>query len=284
MSEDYSVQNTKEMPGWVIVAMLVLAIVSIAGFGLAWRDQARLQELEQSVAAQFQTAQQQHAQTVAALEQKLVQSSESDSALRNDLTSVTGRLRTTQSELSKARAEAEAIREENAKKLEEMGTTVQAELAQKASSEQLSTVNGEVQTVKTDLASTRNDLQLARSELGTLIARNHDEINVLRQLNERDYTEFTIQGRKRPQVVGPVTVELRSVDTKRNRFTVAVVVDDIRTEKRDRLINEPIFFYPMGSRRGPTELVINSVAKDRISGYVSTPKRTPTTTSASSGN
>jgi len=164
-----------------------------------------------------------------------------------------------------------------------MGTTVQTELATKASAEQLNTVSGDVTTVKTDLETTKNDLKMARSDLGTLIARNGEEINVLRRMGERDYVEFTVQGRKKPQTVGPVTVDLRSVDLKRSKFTVALVVDDLRTEKKDRLVNEPIFFYPRGSRQA-TEFVVNSIAKDKITGYISTPKRSAATTAASAGN
>jgi hypothetical protein len=145
-------------------------------------------------------------------------------------------------------------------------------------------VSSDVVAVKADLETTKNDLKMARSDLGTLIARNGEEIDVLRRLGERDYVEFTIQGRKKPQPVGPVTVDLRSVDIKRNKFTVALVVDDMRTEKRDRLVNEPIFFYPRGSRQA-TEFVVNSVAKDKITGYISTPKRPAmATTAASAGN
>ena len=33
---------------------------------------------------------------------------------------------------------------------------------------------------------------MARSEMGTLIARNHDEIDQLRRLGERDYVEFKV--------------------------------------------------------------------------------------------
>jgi hypothetical protein len=198
---------------------------------------------------------------------------------------LTKRLRVAQSDLVKARAEATKIWEENSKQMEEMGTAVKTELATKATTEQFTTVSTDVTNVKTDLETTKNDLRMARSELGTLIARNGDEIATLRRLGERDYVEFTIQGKKKPQAVGPVTVELRSVDTKRNKFTVAVVVDDVRTEKKDRLVNEPIFVYPRGSKTQPTEVVINSVGKDKITGYVSIPKVTPArTTSASAGN
>ena len=56
---------------------------------------------------------------------------------------------------------------------------------------------------------------MARSELGTLIARNHEEIDVLRRMGERDYVEFTVDGKNKPQKVGDITVELRSVDRRR---------------------------------------------------------------------
>ena len=78
---------------------------------------------------------------------------------------------------------------------------------------------------------------MARSELGTLIARNHEEIDVLRRMGERDYVEFNVD-RSKPQKVGAFTVELRSVNTKKNQYTVALIVDDVRTEKKDRTVNE----------------------------------------------
>jgi len=50
-----------------------------------------------------------------------------------------------------------------------------------------------------------------------------------------------------------------------------MVVEDKRFEKKNRAINEPIFFYMTGTHI-PQELVINKVSKDAISGYVSIPK------------
>jgi hypothetical protein len=289
MTEDYTAQEKKETPGWLMAAMLLLAIVSVAGFGLAWQDQSRLQQMNQDYTAQFKTAQQEHAQyteNVTALQQQLAKADETANGLRSDVDVVTKRLRVTQSDLTKARAEAAQMHEEGSKQLEEMGTSVKSELATKATSEQLNTVSGDVSLVKTDLDSTKNDLRMARSELGTLIARNGEEIEVLRRMGERDYVEFTVQGKKKPQVVGPLTVELRSVDTKKNKFTVALVVDDLRTEKKDRLVNEPIIFYPRGIKSQATEFVVNSVSKDKIAGYVSIPKRAPaaSTAAAATGN
>jgi len=199
---------------------------------------------------------------------------------------VTRRLRVTQSDLTKARAETAQIREDGSKQLQEMDAAVKSELATKATAEQLNTVSGDVTVVKADLDTTKNDVRMARSELGTLIARNSQDIEVLRRLGERDYVEFTVQGKKKPQTVGPLVVELRSVDTKKNKFTVALVVDDLRTEKKDRLVNEPIFFYQSGAKSQATEFVVNSIGKDKITGYVSIPKKVPagSTTAASAGN
>jgi hypothetical protein len=107
--------------------------------------------------------------------------------------------------------------------------------------------------------------------MGTLIARNHDEIDQLRRLGERDYVEFTIAGRNKPQKVGNVTVELKGVNEKKNQYSVAMTVEDKHFDKKNRALNEPIFFYTSGTKI-PEEVVINKVGKDTISGYVSVPK------------
>jgi len=66
---------------------------------------------------------------------------------------------------------------------------------------------------------------------------------------------------------------LTKADAKRNRFTLAVLADDKRVEKKDRTINEPVQFYTSKAPQ-PYELVINQVTKTGIVGYLSTPKDT----------
>jgi len=126
--------------------------------------------------------------------------------------------------------------------------------------------------VRTDLDTTRDDLKMARSEMGTLIARNHDEIDQLRRLGEREYVEFTIAGKNKPQKVGNLTVELKGVNPEAQSIQRVMVVEDKRFEKKNRALNEPVFFYTSGTRL-PEEMVINKVSKDQVSGYVSIPKR-----------
>jgi hypothetical protein len=125
--------------------------------------------------------------------------------------------------------------------------------------------------VRTDLAAEKNNLQMARGELGTLIARNHDEIDQLRRMGEREYYEFTLSKKGQRSKVGSMLVELRGTNVKRGQFTVALYVDDRRLEKKNRSVDEPIYFYTRGTR-APLEMVINEVGKDKVVGYVSMPK------------
>jgi gas vesicle protein len=200
---------------------------------------------------------------------------------------VTKRLRITQAQLKTSREEAAQLRDEANQKITALNTSVDSvrgEVATKASSDELKTTNGQVTEVRTDLNNTKNDLQMARSELGTLIARNHEEVEELRRMGERDYIEFSLAGKNKPQKVGNITVELRSVNDKRNRYNVALTVDDKRVERKDRAINEPIFFYPRGTKMAE-EIVVNKIGKNEVSGYLSIPKasQTGTATSGSPG-
>jgi hypothetical protein len=275
-SDQVVVEDVHGTPGWVTAAIVILAIVSIAGLGLAWHNSTELQQAQQAFGSQMKTAEQTNTQQIATFEQKLTQANATSTELQSDLGVVEKRLRVTQGDLKKARDEEAKIREESAQKLAQMDTDVKSQLATKASSDDLTAVNGTVNNVKSDLENTKNDVKMARSELGTLIARNHEEIDTLRRMGERDYVEFNVQGKNKPQKIGNLTVELRAVDVKKNKYTVALTVDDVRTEKKDRTVNEPVVFYPRGTHQAD-EFVVNSISKDKISGYVSMPKNVPAT-------
>jgi hypothetical protein len=122
---------------------------------------------------------------------------------------------------------------------------------------------------------------MARSEMGTLIARNHDEIDQLRRMGTRDYFEFTVTRKAGAQKVGAVQVELKNANPKKNQFTINVLADDKSFEKKNRSVNEPIFFYTGGSHAA-LELVINKVTKSTASGYLSVPKSAGSTAASAS--
>jgi Tfp pilus assembly protein PilE len=269
-----------EQPGWILPAVVILALLAIAGLGYAYYDSTQLTAAQQAISGQMKSAQQDFSQQISTLQQKESQAEASNAQLESDLGVVTKRLRVTQGDLQKARDEAAQIQKDSEQKIADLDTNVNTQLATKASTDDLNATNGTVTGVKTDLESTKSDLQMARSELGTLIARNHDEIDTLRRMGERDYVEFSIDAKNKPQKVGPMTVELHSVNAKKNQFSVSVIMDDVRTDKNNRTVNEPIIVYPRGSHQAD-EFVVNTVGKDKVTGYISVPKNPGTTTSAS---
>jgi len=150
-----------------------------------------------------------------------------------------------------------------------------------STSAKLADVSGDVTNVKTQVASAKTELDRTISDLkkvsGDLgitsgyVATNGKELAALKRLGERNYTEFHLTKTKQPQRVGDISLQLKKADPKRNRFTLDVLADDKKTEKKDRTINEPVQFY-VAKARQPYELVVNEVKKDQITGYLSTPK------------
>jgi chromosome segregation ATPase len=146
---------------------------------------------------------------------------------------------------------------------------------------QLASVSTDVGAVKTDVANTKTqldqtvaNLKRATGELdnhASLIATNGKELQALRELGERNYAEFTILKAKTPTRLAGVAIELKKADAKRNRFTIAITADDKTVEKKDRTLNEPIQFYTLKARQ-PYEVVVNQISKDKIVGYLATPK------------
>ena len=270
MSEEYVVEN-KSGASWQLPAIIVLGLVAIGGLAFGWNASSKLDATQQQVAAQVNTLKQGVDQDMTSLKDRVVQDEKTNADLQGDLKVVTDKLKITQGQLKKARAEAAKAVEDTTTKLSALDTSVHTELATKAASDDLKNVDTKVVGVRTDLDTTREDLKMARSEMGTLIARNHDEIDQLRRLGERDYVEFTIAGKNKPQKVGNLTVELKGINEKHNQFNAAVTIEDRRFDKKNRALNEPIFFYTSGTKI-PDEIVINKVGKDTISGYISIPK------------
>ena len=283
MSEEYVVEN-KSGASWQLPAIIVLGLVAIGGLAFGWNASSKLDATQQQVAAQVSSLKQGVDQDMTSLKDRVVQDEKTNADLQGDLKVVTDKLEITQGQLKKARLEAAKAVEDTTTKLSALDTSVHTELATKAANDDLKNVDTKVGGVRTDLDTTREDLKMARSEMGTLIARNHDEIDQLRRLGERDYVEFTIAGKNKPQKVGNLTVELKGINEKRSQFTVAMTAEDRRIEKKNRNMNEPIFFYISGTKI-PEELVINKLGKDTVSGYVSIPKANgqsqPATTSSS---
>jgi hypothetical protein len=145
----------------------------------------------------------------------------------------------------------------------------------------LTDVSSEVKQVRTEVANAQGqlertiaDLKRTTGDMGVmsgLIATNSKEIDALKQLADRNYTEFTLYKGKEPIKLADISILLKKADVKGNRYTLELHVEDRKIEKKDRATNEPVQFY-VGRNRQPHELVVNQVGKDQIVGYLATPK------------
>ena len=257
-------------PRWMGIAVVALAIISLVGLGVGWSASNRSKALEQTLAGQNQQFAQ-FKQGDDVLGQRLAKAEDANAQLQGELSVVTDKMKLTQTELNRARTQAKKIRDDETKELTDLQNNVTGQLATKASVDDVNKIGTDVNGVKTDLETTKNNLTMARGEFGTLIAKNHDEIEELRRLGERDYYEFTIDKKNTREKVGDLMVELKNVNQKKNIYTISLYVDDARYDKKNRSVNEPIYFFTRGTR-APMEFTVNQVGKDKIAGYLSVPK------------
>ena len=278
----------------ILIAGIVLCLLLIAGLGYSSYTtrialEQRISNLEDQLKVQV----------------KALKTDTTDIA--SDIEVVTKRLGVTTQELDASRKFAERLKADQEKAQEQLASKLANELATKASSTdvaanvaavrqeastklaevqqtadtKIGSVSGEVKTVAANLDATRADLAASRREivdvrttLSQQIARNSSELSDLRKKGERDFFEFDLKKPKKSTEmtrVGDIQLQLRKTDTKKAKYDVVIQVDDSRLEKKDRTANEPVQFL-VGRDKLRYELVVNFVDKDRIRGYLSTPK------------
>jgi septal ring factor EnvC (AmiA/AmiB activator) len=199
--------------------------------------------------------------------------------LQAQVSVLAGNIGMTQKDLSKKAAVLQS--QENA-------TNSRLKADEENTQKQFGEVNGAVNGVKNDVGKLGNDLGDTKTDLATtkgrlehaigdlnhhseLIATNHDELEVLKHRGDRDYVEFTLKKNGEPMHIATVSLQLKKVDPKKSQFTLYVMADDKKIEKKDKTVNEPLQFYT-GRDRSLFEVVINAVDKNVVSGYMSTPK------------
>ena len=271
-----------------LVSIIALAVINIYLYLQLDHVRTDLAELRDSMGIELTNLRNTSSLTTASQKQHL----EDLRAQLENARTLAKQLATTAANSAASQAKAEA--EERA---EQLGREIQAEQAkvqQQVSSEisdvknsasaantKIADVSTDVSFVKTSLASTNAELQrtiadlkTARGDLGVqsgLIATNAAELAALKRLGERNYFEFRLGKTKTPQRVGDITLRLTKVDPEKNKYSVEVMADDKLTEKKDKNLNEPVQFYTSKAKI-PYELVVNSMSKDQIAGYLSTPK------------
>jgi chromosome segregation ATPase len=281
-------QDASGAHNWTFAALTTGLILALVGVGVLW---VRANQMNQRLTAQIanledntqtQVAKLSEA-TATLLDQRLeTVNEEFDAAIKGAQARMAGM----NAALNKAKSLSEQETEELRSNLQQQQQQVTGELASlkdatASASSKIQEVSTDVSGVKTSVASTQQgldkttaDLKRVIGDMGAmsgLIATNAKELEALRALGERNYVEFDLSKRQPEQKVGDVVVTLRNSDAKRNRYTVDILADDRRVQKKDKTVNEPVQFY-MSKSRQPYEFVVNQVKKDEIVGYLSTPK------------
>jgi len=121
------------------------------------------------------------------------------------------------------------------------------------------------------IGTTRQEIASTRTDLSDSIAKTHEELVVLQKKGERNYYEFDLDKSKNFHSAGPVGISLRKANTKHQYADLELLVDDRQVSKKHLNLYEPVVFYPSEERQ-PVELVINSITKNHIRGYLSAAK------------
>ena len=227
----------------------------------------------------------------------------------NDLASSQAQVKELQNRMQTAEAEEETLAQQagmTKKELSQRTAQLQAEQKaaaarlEKAQKESITAVTGDIAGVKTDVggvktdvASTKSDLEATKAKLQStigdlgvqsgLIAHTRDDLEILKHRGDRNYYEFTLLKGAKPQPVSTVSLQLKKTDPKRSKFTMNVTSDDKTFEKKDKNVAEPIQFYS-GRDHLLFEVVIWSVDKKKVTGYLSTPKSAPVPVTATPGS
>jgi Skp family chaperone for outer membrane proteins len=267
-AEDVQMADTAALPRWVVLLFAVAFV--LVGY-LLFASYSENQALHKGLSDADRKTQ--------ALAAQLEKTNSRIADLKGQLDVTSQKLGLTQDELARARSLAQSIKKDQEKSDQALRTEigqVQADTSTKFGqvATELSGTKSDVAATKADLESTKSKLQSTIGDLGVqsgLIARNHDEVEELKRLNERDIFEFDLRKSNQAQHVGPIQIVLRKVDTKKYRFTLNVVADDKSIEKKDKTVGEPVQFYVRGAR-APYEIVVFDLSKDHAKGYLSTPK------------
>jgi hypothetical protein len=199
--------------------------------------------------------------------------------LKGQLEVTTQKLGFTQAELAQARALAQNIRQ--SQKDSDDKLTAQIGQVKQDTDTKIGLVSTDLTGAKGDITATKLDLEAAKAKLTStvgdlgvqsgLIARNQEEVDQLKRSGERNIFEMHLVRSKTPTRVGPIQITLTKTDPKKFKYTLLVVADDKTIEKKDKTADEPVQFYIKGATH-PYEIVVFEVTKDKVNGYLSTPK------------
>jgi len=232
------------------------------------------------------------------IQNKLARITQDETATQKQMADLSKRMQSAEADEETLGARIGMTKKEMTARAAELQHSQQVAAARLAEEEKkdVSAVAGEVGSVKTDVGGVKTDLGTTKAsleetkaqlqhtigDLGVqtgLIANTRGDLETLKHKGDRQYYEFTLMKGAKPQAVSTVALQLKKTDPKRGKYTLTVNADDKAIEKKDRNQSEPVQFYT-GRDHMLYELVVWTVDKNKITGYISTPKNAPIPISA----
>jgi chromosome segregation ATPase len=260
--------------------VIALIVANVALF--VWLDNLKREtaQMRETLLAEVAKVRETHTLSSASSRQRLDELRAELEAARQQAASVAGQAK--KDALKHAEEIARQLKEEQLRQQAQVSSQIsEVKEAAVAANTKIADVASDVGSVRNEVAATKSELEKTiaelksvRGDLGVqsgLIATNSKELAALKALGDRNYYEFNLTKTKTHQKVGNVMVKLTKTDVKKNKYTIELIADDKKVEKKDKNVNEPVQFYVAGARQ-PYELVVNEVRKDQIVGYLATPK------------
>jgi hypothetical protein len=264
----------------VVPAVIVASLLGIAGVGFAWSSAVRARHAD--------------TENYNSLEKRLVQTEQTNAQLRGQLSVVANRLQLTPEEQAQAQRIADRVRGMDAQQITQLDAELHSEINAKTnagevdakvSGSELEEVNvkshTEVAAVHQEVDNARKDMQASVSDLNTRLQRTQHELELLRTAGQHTDYDFALNGKSAKSTLAGVTIELQDTNLKKNQFNMTLVFGTTRLLQKDRSLDEPIFFYRPNDA-APMELVVNQLAKHRVSGRLIVPKSSMPTAAAAS--
>ena len=263
----------------VVPAVIVVSLLGIAGVGFAWSSAVRTKH---AVTENYNS-----------LEKRLAQTEETNAQLRGQLSVVAGRLQLTPEEEAEAQRIADRVRGMDAQQIAKVDEELRTELAAKASAGELDTkVNNadlaevttkshnELVAVRKEVDNTKKDMEATATDLNKRLEREQREIELLRTAGQHTDYDFALNAKGAKTTLAGVTIELQDSNVKKNQFNMTLLFGTIRLVQKNRVLDEPIFFYRPNDT-APMELLVDHLAKHRVSGRLIVPKSSMTVSNVS---
>jgi len=191
MADEYNNVEVKSSPAWQLPAIVMLGLIAIGGLAFGWNASSKLMRLSKMLHRSGKTMQTSLTGHVFP-EGPLGAIRKDNTDFQGDLKVVTGKLKITQGQLKKAREEAAKANEDTNTKIQRFGYFRSQRTGDQGATDDLKERGHQSRWRSHRSRYHSRRPQMARSEMGTLIARNHDEIDQLRRLGRARLRGFTL--------------------------------------------------------------------------------------------